>query len=654
MMTLAFAAMLAVLAPDPVAAPTAYPPEVNEVLDRMFDRLDKLEAYTHEAVVTLETNHAFVGTTTKRVSFAWRKPGLLRYACRAGEVIAGPEGFVFHDRYSGQYEHRADGDIRDAVRRLADRDGTYFDVAELILSQNPRKYFEKHFLRLTLSGPAELDGEPCMTLRGETTLDDGWKPRSDGFTAPAILWFRKSDGLLLRIEIDLLADRARTKGLQSGCGVIQTWRYSHEFSSIRTNGEVKFAAFEFQPVPGTREVGRLLEPWALPHRGARPLLASGRKLTPSPDERFPSLKFQNAATVMVFKPVAPEHQDPDWPVLGATCRSLAAEGLECYHVLGRYPERASEEAARMQREIPMLHDWDAHYSNLIDPDGLLSGPFIILVAKDGIVQGMYDNLQGDEANFVEDIKRLLRGESLPAARPLTATEATDYRVAARAGYRDFDDDLTAQCPEDLVAAWHVPAGVHEDEFAAPDPMLTGEVIWIRDYETLRGVRPDGTVVAELPVTFIKTNIGGEMSYAAVRTPEGLLSLQVLPTEIGARLGLIEEEDYVHVLLARDPLGRMVWKLVIPSRWGPLTTLRAGNLNGAPGDEVVFSLSGHLWVVSHDGQVLCRKPLLTTATRVDVRDADRDGRAEVYAVINGLLYRFDYQPVRPAPRRAATE
>lgn len=626
-----------------------YSRSAESVVENMIRSMSKLRTYSDAAVMRFDTDMGF-NPPEQKLPFRFQSPGKFVIESDMHKFVSDGKELTILMKQNNRY--KTEPVAEDVYKQIAGHAGggafMLFSAADMLLSDRPHKRFGEMFKELDVGDHVMIDGDRCVELRGR--LSGPWFGGEDRRIDVVIL-VRESDMMLRQIDID--ASEMVRKQAGAAEGAMQGTRYHmiYDVKDIRTDARFEASTFTFEAPSGAKKVEKFYSRWMPSGDSAEQIEMSGRPAadfdleTPGGDAvRLADLKGKVVALNFLF-PSWGGQQDMNSQALQKIKAEYAEKGVAflCVHP-GEDGAKTEERFREAGIELPLALDpdrelFDAYFDQQFDGG-------IILISKDGVVQGQHRMLFNDErvGALKKDLDKLLAGETLAGGKAMSDEEREEYREQTGAVHYG-GSRAEALNPERLEEAWSVRVKSPTHSYQAPGEAM-GEDLWIRDGRMLRRISHDGQVSAEITLPSRGTDPYTQESYAVGQIGRrlGAVLMTTIPgdaPEGDANAGYRQPKGVL--LTAVNEAGDELWKMELDvENWQMPQSLQFVDLDGRGGDELVFLFSSAIWVVDDRGEVACRKPIPGWATSLQVRDADRDKRFELYVRTNDKLIRYNYR------------
>ncbi len=625
-----------------------YSPGAQMTVDKFLHAVGKLKTYSDEAVIKMETGMSF-GQDDQSVSFIYAKPRRFRIRTQQHDITSNGKELTVHLKGMRRYTvSPLEEDVGKQVSSYIGGRAMNFGIGQLILAKNARKKFAEQFEGLESAGSEHIDGDRCTLLSG--TMSMSAMGMSDENT-PATLYIRESDMMLRRVEVDLIdLIKKQFEGEEGMVMPFKEYKIAYDVREIRVNEKLDEDLLTFEPPAGSKKVERFYTMDSQPTGGAMQFEMSGKQAPEfeleTTDGEWVSLEsLSDKVIVLDFLPrwrmnrtsgleqldeIRGEYADKDVSIV---CVHGKAEG-------GDLTEELEEKGLKLTIAL------DAGGSTLGRYFEERFGSGIVLISKDGIVQGRYSSSLDEDASksLRADIDTLLAGKTLGSAGEMTEEQIDE--AAEQRGARYSQGEVAEALNEDrLREAWSVRAARGQSfsfgsSGASPG---TGGDFWLRDKDVIKRVNTRGETTAEIPLPESSFDQFSRDQFVAgkIGTRLGVVYMKSVAGE-GEEMGYRPPKQFL--MIAGDESGETLWKLEFDvSNFQMPGQLTLADIDGRPGGEVLFVHQGALWIVDARGEPIVRKPVPGIVQWMIVDDRDRDGRPELYVRSNAKLVRLDYRP-----------
>jgi outer membrane lipoprotein-sorting protein len=619
--------------------------EAQGVVERMLRSLGKVKTYADEGAFKIDMG-ALMQQPEQKLTFAYERPGRFRLQSTTHDVSADGKRLTVFARSARRYTV---GPLeRDVIAQLRPYTEGTFGIHELLLADAPEKLFAERFKRLETDGNEKIDDERCIKLRGFVT---GFSVRLGKDESPVTIYLRESDLMIRRVDVDMLETlKKQFEDNPAWAGMIQQYHLVYDVRKLEVDRPVAESAFKFDPPPGARQVERLYGVAGLDGETAMQFELSGREAPEFELDRLEGGVFRTGdargkVLVLHFMWTQMGMRDPSLEPLQEVARDYAGkEALFVTVVPGVVTDKMRERLTGQGGDSVVVTDPDLYAKSMYFEEQFNTG--IVLVDRKGVVQGMYPGLRREEVrkHLRKDIDRLLAGESLEGAKPMSEEqieEARDQRAAAFSPPTSAGDPVNE---EHLKEAWSVRAYADNQFGFGQQSWPQSPDLWIRDADMLVRLSPEGKVTGELPIRRVATSGGfAQQLFAVGRMGRDLCVVQMVAANESTE-GTAFQPPKKATLTAYDREGNELWtkELEVQNYQMPASLVMA-DVDGRAGDEVLFLHDGAVWVLDARGEVIARKPVEGWPQWLRVEDLDRDGRSEIYLRTNAKFLRLDYRP-----------
>lgn len=623
-------------------------------MDRWLAALADLKTYEDEGTVEWKTGLPFGGQEQK-ASFQYAKPDRFRIQNSTMDVSADGKELTVYRRNNRRYlVESLQSDALTQVQKHGVSTMANFLIAEMVLAKDPRKYAAERFRNLDVTGHEDIDGEKCTKLEGRL-VSPGGIDAPEG--RPVKLFLREKDWMLRRVEVDMSEPADEDDDSPFG-RIGRNQRVVYELKNARANREVNRDQFTFKPPAGAKKVDQFFSAWMHSGDTAQQFALSGK---PAPDftldthdGREVSLSEKKGSVVLLqILPQRPmgrmarrfRNLSPPLDKLDQLQKDFADRGLTvwCVHP-GESADELVEEMREKNQSLTILLDPFRDVVN--DYMGEVWGSSLILIGKDGIVQGRYPSYLGEEnlKSVRADVEKLLSGETLAGGKPMTDEQMHEAEEQQAAFFMtDSADPINEQR---IAESWSVRSGAGMGRF--PERTIGGSTtrssLWIQSRDALQEVDAAGKVLAEIPIPRPTTGDGVQEEFVV-----GRMAGRRVVVHMASIPGDAQESAWGWrppkgaVITAGDESGQELWSLEVETRGRQLPQhLSMGDIDGRDGDEVAFIHDGSLWILNERGEVVVRRQVPGFVSWMRLEDLDRDQRAEVYIRSQNKLHRFDFK------------
>ena len=627
-------------------------PKAKDALERLTRGLEKLRTLEETAEFRMESDAANMGRQDgQKLSFAYLEPNKFHFKLPDAEIICdGKELTVFKTDLNRYTTSKLDPK-RDIVEQITQHMRPFgLDIGNglLLVSKKPRDQFVRSFRNMDVTGRETHNGDPCLVLQGISGIPGAWI-KGD---VPVTVWMRETDGLLRGVEFDLLqvaqeADE-QFQNATRFCTV-------YDVTELKVNEKPDEKAFSFTAPEGVQKTDRFYSPWGHASDGAEQFVLSGK---PVPEFEGKTLAGDMAGSaqmagkvgVVSFLFAGGGRTSPGVEELADLYAKFREQGLEVIVVMQGDPDKdkLSEMFDAAGAAYPVI--CEDGYSIARDLECQRGGG-TVLISRDGIMQGRYGGFLTPETakNLAKDVEKLLDGKELASAKPMSKEQVEEYedqtatRFSPSSQVEPLNEDWlreawAARAPDESGNYWSSGTG----------PQGDAEGIWVRHRGTVRKINLKGETVAEIPIPPRKAasqsympptpflvgavGRGGRPGIITVETIADEESQEQYKPPIGATIAAFDEQ------------GTELWRLEVRGEQHQQAQhMTLADLDGRRGEELIFTFSSAIHVVSNEGEIIVRKPCLGWPQWVLVQDKDGDGRAEIYVRDQLHLRRYDFRP-----------
>jgi outer membrane lipoprotein-sorting protein len=622
-----------------------YSSRAETAVERMLRALDKLKSYSDEAVIKFETGMSFA-QQEQDVAFTYVKPKRFHIKAQNNELVSdGKQLTVFMKNMQRYKTTPLKEDIGTQISSYVGAMGMSFGAAELMLAKNAKEVFAKQFKELDLTGKEEIDGDRCLVLEGAWTSTIQWFPDEQ---PPVSVYLRESDFMIRRIEIDLLEIMKKQFEENNTPLMVDRYEIIYDVRGLQINEPVDPGVFTFEPPSAAKKVEQFYGSWAHIGDTAMQFELSGKRapdfeLESTDGTPFVLSSFEGKVCVLYFMGGWWGGTDPTTTLLG----DIQKEYLEKDVVLACIFPHASA-----NKVVEYVEENDIALTVLPDAGREVGGEYfdeqngtgVVLVGRDGKVQGLYRSLfrKESDTHLRNDIDKLLNGETLPGGKPMSEeqiTEAQDQRAGARS-----IGSAEALNQDRLKETWSIRARGGNSWWGQSTGSQSDDAgFWVRDKAYVRHVDADGQVDAEVVIANPSKEMYVQDAFTVGRIGAHLAVVYMAPILDDEQQGGWRPPKGA-VLSASDESGDELWQFEIEVENNQLPNhLQMADLDGRAGDELIFLQGGAIWIIDDRGEVIVRFPCQGQPQWIRAEDRDRDRRAEVYLRTSHKLHRFDYQP-----------
>jgi outer membrane lipoprotein-sorting protein len=656
--TLTSAALVLALAGAGSAGETAkdnletWSPKAKGALERLTRGLGKLRSLEETAEFRMDSDVGNMGASDgQKLSFSYLTPNRFRFLLPQTEVVCDGKELTVLKKDINRYTTQKLDPKQDVVGQITRHMGPFsLEISNglLVVSKDPRDRIARAFRHMDVTGRETRHGDACLVLQGIAGVPGSWIKGE----VPVTVWMRETDGLIRGIEFDLL------QLAQESAEHFQNATYFnmlYDVTDLTVNERPDAKTFSFTPPDGVKKTDRIYSRWGHSGEGAQQYVLSGK---PVPEFEGKTLagdvvgsdRLAGKVGVVSFLFSGGGHTSPGVEELQALYAKHRDRGLEVIVVVQGDPDndKLSETFDAAGAAYPVIYERGSAIARQLECQ---RGGATVLINRDGIVQGRYGGfLTRELANAVaKDVEKLLDGKQLASAKPMTEAEVEEYEEQTTPRYTR-PSQVEPLNEKWLRETWSVRASNEGGRYwsSGAGPQADEEGIWVRHRDRIRKINLQGETLAEVPVPPIKAAGEGYMP------PTPFLAGAV---GRGGRPGVITVETIVDeeteeryqppvgvIFAAHDGQGTQRWRLEVRGeKHQQPQHLTLANLDGRPGDELIFTYSNAIHVISNEGELVVRKPGRNWPQWILVQDKDGDGRAEIYLRDGLHLRRYDFRP-----------
>jgi len=627
-------------------------PKAKDALERLTGGLEKLRSLEEKAEFRMESDAQEMGRPEgQKLSFAYLQPNQFRFKLPEGEVVCDGKELTVLKTDIGRYTTSKLDPKQDIVEQITQHMGPFrLEVGNglLLVSKKPRDRFAEAFRNMDVTGRETRNGDACLVLQGVAGIPGGWV-KGD---VPVTVWMRETDGLLRGVEFDLL-QMAQDAGEQFQNATY--FRMVYDVTELKVNEKPDEKAFSFTAPEGVKKTDRFYSQWSHTGEGASQCVLSGK---PVPEFEGKTLAGDTAGSeqlagkvgVVSFLFAGGGQTSPGVEELADLYAKYRDRGLEVIVVMQGEPDKdkLTETFDAAGATYPVIHEQGYAIARTLECQ---RGGGTVLINRDGIVQGRYSGFLTPETskNLARVVEKLLDGQELASAKPMSKEEMEEYedQTATRFSPSSQVEPLNEGW---LREAWAARAPDESGNYwsSGTGPQSDAEGIWVRHRNSVRKINLKGETVAEVPMPPRKTasqgytpptpflvgavGRGGRPGIITVETIADEESQEQYKPPVGATFAAFDEQ------------GTELWRLEVRGEQHQQPQhMTLADLDGRRGDELIFTYSSAIHVVSNEGEIIVRKPCLGWPQWVLVQDKDGNGRAEIYVRDQMNLRRYDFHP-----------
>ncbi len=638
-------------AEDPPPSPfEGYSRAAESVVENMIRSMSKLRSYSDAAVFRFDTDMDF-SPPEQKLPFLFQAPGKFVIDSDMHRMVSDGKQLTVLMKQNNRY--KTEPLEEDVYKQVAQHAGggafMMFSAVDMLLSERPHKRFGELFKELDVGDRVTIDGDRCIELRGR--LEGMWFD-AQASRIDVVIAVRESDMILRRIDID--ASEVLRKQAAEGAMTGSRYHLVYDVRDIRTDARFEASTFTFEPPSGAKKVDKFYSRWMATGDTAEQIEMSGRPVpefdlatTDGGAVRSGELAGKVVVLNFLFRGWTGD-RDVNSKALQKLRADYADKGVAIVSIhTGGADDKELEQLREAGIDLPVALDADGELRDAFFDQQFDGG--IILLNRDGKVQGQHRLLFNEDrtAALRKDLDRLLAGETLAAGKEMTDAEREEYREQT-SSVQYGGSRVEPVNADRLEEAWSVRIRGGSHTFQ-PSGEVLGNDLWIRDGRMLRRIGPDGRVTGEINLPSRGTDPYVQESFAVGQIGRrlGAVLMTTIPGEPadGEDTGGWRQPKGVS-LTAVSEAGDELWKIELDvENWSMPQYLQFVDLDGRPGDELVFLFNSAVWVLDHAGETVCRKPVTGWATWLQARDADGDRRSELYVRTNEKLLRYDFRDRR---------
>ncbi|MCH7996070.1 MAG: redoxin domain-containing protein [Planctomycetes bacterium] len=428
------AAPASIMAEDKTVEFDDYSRAAERAVDQLLLSIARLKTYRDDAVIEMKTGMAF-GRDAQEVGFAYAKPNRLHIRTNEHEVVSDGKELTVYVKGMRRYKTAPlEKDIGKQIEQYVGGGRMGFGVSEMFTAANPRKWFAKRFKGLEITGRETIDDERCIVLEGMLETDAMGMVDTD---APVVIYLRESDGLIRRVEVDMLdAIKAQFGGGEDDDDdesetptffPFKEYTVVYDVVDIEVNQAIDESEFTFDAPSGAKKVDEFFGGrWRHVGDTASRFELSGKE---APDFELESVDGESITLSALRGRIVVldflfagfgrggRGGTMQLDMLDEVRRDYEAKGVT---LLAIYPDSSAdslvERLSEAEIDITVVLDPDRSVTSEYFSDAFASG--IVLVGKDGVVQGRYAGfLTADTAKTLRsDLDKLIEGKALAGAK----------------------------------------------------------------------------------------------------------------------------------------------------------------------------------------------------------------------------------------------
>jgi hypothetical protein len=624
-------------------------PDAKAILARMSRSLRRISTYADQGITRMESDSPILSQQPEQpASFEYWKPNrfiartvMMELACDGRQLTVAMPQLQRYKRIP------AEENLAEQLEPYWESNGFPITMARLVLSRRPDQLFAEWISQLELTGSERIDGKPCAVLQGLTSFPI--VPGAD--ESPITFWIQEDNAILRRVELDVTAALAESiTGNSSGPPAVpERVSYIYDCRNQRINERLAAQELQYQPPENARETDAFYSPWVHTVEGASRLVLSGK---PLPKASLRSLDgevldyaaWQGQVLVICLIPTHYGEMQATLAPLERVASQFDGKPVKTVIVVDETASPPSKARLReLNPAISVMTDANGEFAEQFDSVHSMS---TVLVDAGGVVQGRYTGELSPRLVelLLADVDTLLEGDSLPSARPMSDAEIAEARAQHGSLFRASPHQAPPLNSEWLVQRWSVKADPPSGYDCQASAQRTDRSFWVRRRNSLQHVDANGEITEELKLpklpakpfsheTWLVGNVAGR---------RGVIHAQSMPSPAADsrdnRPGRLN-------ITAFDDQGGEVWRLALdtgaPGDGG--LSLCLAELDGQPGDELLFLSDQTLYIVDALGRVTVRWNSNQPIAWAIGEDRDADDRAEIYLRLYDKLLRLDYRP-----------
>ncbi len=627
-----------------------YSPAAESLVNKMVETMATCKSYSDDAVIQYKSSSQFFRMDDMPVSVSFVRNGRFKFKSSQFEVYADGKELTVYDVTIRRYTVKpVEKEFTKQVRPFISSFMPGMTPADLLVAADARKSMARAVRDMELTGYEEIDGFRCGRLDGylDTTVMSFGNKSSKNI--PVSIWVDMVKHLLRRIEIDQSAGKDDDSAGWPGAADL---KIVLDVKNARLNGKIDVDTFKFDPPSSARKVDRFYTMNFMGAAGgASQFEMSGKKvpefnLETTSGARLSDRELLGKVSVLVFLPNMPGVTGQMVSRLTEKATDLADSGLQIIVV---WPsgdsDSLSDDLAELGENVTFVLDADSELTDAFPGEVWSKG--IVLVGKDGVVQGKYPTFLNDQSmdTFKADVATLSEGKSLESAEEMSEDQRKE--AVAQRSSRFFGEVADEVNEGAIVEAWSVTVETSGRSFSMSTGGATSDDrgFWVRTRKGVSLIGFDGQVVQE--IAFQDFTAGNSMGWerfvvGQFRGRTGVVLMNEVPGDEEASPGWRPPRGAMFT--AFDGSGNQLWELEVEANNQQIPQqVGLGNLDGRDSDELVFFHQGSLWIVDERGEVVSRRACGGWVSWLTIDDRDGNQRDEIYVGTNTGVARYDYKP-----------
>ncbi len=634
------------------------------IVDKWLAVIEDAKSYSDEATVDMKTGMPFGGNEQK-ASFTYVKPDKFRITNQMMDVVSdGKELTVYRKNNKRYITETLHADKMTQIRKHGISTMAQFSLAELMLASDPKAVAADRFRNLNTAGSEEIDGDKCVILEGNLVNAGA---SSDEHGQPLKMFIREKDWTLRRFELDISPrqseeDQEKEEEENPFARFIgRDMRAVYELKKAAVNQDVDKSKLAFKAPSGAKKVDKFYSASVNSGDTAQQFPLSGKPapdfVLDSTDGKTVTLSDKKGSVVVLnmlannpggrmgrrFRRMA-MGAEPQLEKLDQLQRDFGSKGLTVFCVQpGDSADELLEDMKSKNQDLTVLLDTDR--SVRADYVGEEWGSAIVLIGKDGIVQGRYPAAMTEEnaQSIRNDVEKLLKGETLAGGKPMTDEQIDEVEAQQNFYFADSDEALNE---DRLAESWSVrtqsSGGMFFGRSGGGSSMKSG--LWVQTRDSMQEIDPAGKIVAEIPIPRPVSGDNIQEEFAVGRMGNRRVVVHMSSIQGEERGGMFGWRPPKGAMItAGDESGNELWSIELEAKSQQVPqNLTLADVDGKGGDELLFTHNGSLWILNERGETIVRKEVPGWVSWLRVEDMDRNEKAEIYIRSQNKLLRFDYR------------
>lgn len=626
-----------------------YSPAAESLVQKMIKTMKDCKSYADEAEIRYESSSQYFQMNEMPMAVSFARNGRIKFKSNQYEVYAdGKEVTVFDVSIRRYIVKPVEKEFTTQVRPYVSSFMPGLSPAEMLVAVDPRVSIASMIRDLDMSGYEEIDGFRCGRLEGyldKATFSFGGEAPEN---VPVTLWIDMVNNLLRRVMID--QSISDDDDNNSGWRGVNDLKIVLDVKNARLNAKFESDTFKFDPPASAKKVDRFYTMSFMGGAtGASQFEMSGKKtpefnLETHNGQRLSDREMQGKVSALIFMPDYPGAVESMVSRLNEKVGELVEAGLNIVVV---WPsgdaESVADKMAELHEDVTVLLDADGDFTKEFPGEAWSKG--IVLIGKDGVVQGKYPLYLNDQSleTFKADIAKLKEGKSLESAKEMTEEERKE--AVAQRSQRFYGDVAEEHNADAITETWKVTVESSGMSFS----MSTGGAVtddrgfWVRTRKGVSLVGNNGEMLDEIEFQdFTVEGRGWERFVVGdFRGRTGVVMMNSIPGEEDTNMGWTPPKGARFT--GFDGSGNRLWEMEVEvSNQQVPQQMAMGNVDGRGSDELVFFHKGALWVVDERGEIMAKRVCGGWISWLRIEDRDNNRRDEIYVGTNTGVTRYDFR------------